>query len=451
MKILQVTKRYPHGGGSGKIAADLHEGYMLGGHDSTLATLDPSTLYPQVVLGDRSRTPLLDEWIAPRLKKGGEVFLRKSGLRSFKKIREWQANFFTKLDRPTRSWAQANGHEYFGYRGIWDWMNQCREWPDIIHGHTIEGDFFDIRAIPELSKKCKTVFTLHNAWMMTGLCHHWVSCTRWEEGCGQCPVIHEFPQYGVDGTASNWKLKKKLWQKSKLYIASPAQWLIDAASKSILSEGMVEGRVIPNGIDLGVFHPGDRNDSRKKLGIGLEEIVLLFVGNKTKNNKWKRYEWMIDALKNLVGKTDLSKVTFLLLGQEGATIDNHPFKVKFASPESDPKRIALYYQASDLYLHAALMDTFPNAVLEAMACGLPVVATKVGGIPEQVIHGTHGYLSKAGDAEEMAHWLKILLENPSQRLEMGRAAAKRAVDLYDKRRMVKDYLEWFEEICGDRP
>ena len=386
--------------------------------------------------------------MGPFLKKSGEVFFKKSGLRSFKKVREWQAKFFPKLDRPSRSWAQANGSEYFGYRGVWDWMKQCREWPDIIHGHTIEGDFFDIRAIPELSKKCKTVFTLHNAWMMTGLCHHWTSCTRWEDGCGQCPVIQEFPQYGVDGTAENWKLKKSLWQKSKLYIAAPAQWLIDAAGKSILSEGMVEGRVIPNGIDLDVFHPADRNDSRKKLGIDPEEIVLLFVGNKTKNNKWKRYEWMMEALQALAGKTDLSKVTFLLLGQEGTMTESLPFKVKFVPPESDPKRIALYYQASDLYLHAALMDTFPNAVLEAMACGLPVVATKVGGIPEQVIHGTHGYLSRAGDAEEMAHGLKILLENPAQRLEMGKAAAKRALDLYDKRRMVKNYLEWFEEISG---
>src|SRR5439155_7431909 len=59
-------------------------------------------------------------------------------------------------------------------------------------------------------------------------------------------------------------------------------------------------------------------------------------------------------------------------------------ELRFVPYRSDAETVARYYQAADIYVHAARADTFPSTVLEALACGTPVVATAVGGIPEQV-------------------------------------------------------------------
>src|SRR5690606_33473914 len=97
--------------------------------------------------------------------------------------------------------------------------------------------------------------------------------------------------------------------------------------------------------------------------------------------------------------------------------------IRFVGYQSEPRIVACFYQAADLYLHAAKADTFPTTILEALACGLPVVATAVGGIPEQVstISGSfgdpghraqgkpNGILSIPGDPSSMAAGVLELL------------------------------------------
>ena len=124
-----------------------------------------------------------------------------------------------------------------------------------------------------------------------------------------------------------------------------------------------------------------------------------------------------------------------------------------------------YYQAVDVYVHAARADTFPNTVLEALACGKPVVATAVGGIPEQVkglenadrrprIAGLNrcganeatGILVPAGDAKGMAVAIERLLNDDSLRGRMGENAAKDAQERFDLQRQADDFLSWYEQI-----
>jgi len=83
--------------------------------------------------------------------------------------------------------------------------------------------------------------------------------------------------------------------------------------------------------------------------------------------------------------------------------------IRFVPYLKDPKIVARYYQAADLYLHPARADTFPTTVLEALARGTPVVASAVGGIPEQDIEGRTGFLVPVGDAQALARRVLDLL------------------------------------------
>ena len=120
--------------------------------------------------------------------------------------------------------------------------------------------------------------------------------------------------------------------------------------------------------------------------------------------------------------------------------------------------MARCYRAADLYLHAAHADTFPLAVLEAMACGTPVVGTAVGGIPEQVRSATlaavrdgavgdaTGVLVPAGGADEMAEAAMAVLGREEPRARLGDNAVARVQAHYTLNRQVDAYLAWYGEL-----
>jgi glycosyltransferase involved in cell wall biosynthesis len=94
----------------------------------------------------------------------------------------------------------------------------------------------------------------------------------------------------------------------------------------------------------------------------------------------------------------------------------------------------------------AKAETFPNTVLEAMACGVPVIASNVGGIPEQVDDGITGLLIPAQNAELMARSASLLLKDPILREKMGKAAILKVKDRFTLEYQVEQYLQWYEEI-----
>jgi len=114
--------------------------------------------------------------------------------------------------------------------------------------------------------------------------------------------------------------------------------------------------------------------------------------------------------------------------------------------QKDPKIVAWSHQAADLYLHPARADTFPTTVLEALACGTPIVASAVGGIPEQVIEGRTGFLVPVGDARALAERVLDLLADDGLRVRMGRLAAEDAARRFGRERMAGEYLAFYEEI-----
>ena len=105
---------------------------------------------------------------------------------------------------------------------------------------------------------------------------------------------------------------------------------------------------------------------------------------------------------------------------------------------------------ADIYLHLANAENFPTAILEAMHCGLPVIGSRVGGIPEQIQHGKTGYCFHNSQTNEIVDSILGLLDNDNLRLQMGEASKKRAINLFTEEKMVNSYLSWFEEVLTQR-
>jgi glycosyltransferase involved in cell wall biosynthesis len=231
--------------------------------------------------------------------------------------------------------------------------------------------------------------------------------------------------------------------------------------RSILAPAIVERRIIPYGVDLSVFRAIDRQAARLALDMPADAKVLLFAANGPKRNMFKDYDTIRAALGRIPARQH-KQVLFIALGEDAPEEQVGEIRVCFVPYQSDPQIVARYYQAADLYLHAAKADTFPNTVLEALGCGTPVVATSVGGIPEQ-IKGLHSYSSlsdlnrhpvndatgvlvPAGDAEAMANAIERLLSDDTLCHRMGENAARDAQERFDLRRHTNDYLEWYGQL-----
>jgi N-acetyl-alpha-D-glucosaminyl L-malate synthase BshA len=111
-------------------------------------------------------------------------------------------------------------------------------------------------------------------------------------------------------------------------------------------------------------------------------------------------------------------------------------------------KIVDYLSASDVLLLPSEQESFGLAALEAMACELPVIASRVGGIPEVVDDGETGFLSEVGDVEKMAGDAARLLADDDFRRQMGRRARESAISRYRTDLVIPRYIEFYEKILA---
>jgi glycosyltransferase involved in cell wall biosynthesis len=360
------------------------------------------------------------------------------------------------------------GIEDFGHPGTYGLLDLCPGTPDVVHCHNLHGGYFDLRVIPRLSQRVPVLLTLHDAWLLSGHCAHSFECERWKFGCGRCPDLTIYPAISRDATAYNWRRKRDIFARSsRLYLATPCRWLMAKVEQSVLYPAIKQARVIPYGIDLNQFRPAPKQEMRRDLGLPRDAELLLFTANGIRRNIFKDYETLRTVIARVAEQRSRRRLLFIALGDNGPPERIGQAEVRFVPYQKDPAIVARYYQAADIYLHTARADTFPNTILEALACGTPVMATAVGGIPEQVkgaaslgtgLNAVHlntyapdeatGMLAVARDAEAIATGVGRLLDNLPLRQRLGQNAAKDARQRFDLKREVENYLNFYEEIVG---
>jgi glycosyltransferase involved in cell wall biosynthesis len=281
-------------------------------------------------------------------------------------------------------------------------------------------------------------------WLLTGHCAHSLACDRWITGCGQCPELSIYPAIPRDATAFNWRRKRDIYAAARLHVATPSRWLMEKVEKSMLHPGIVDAKVIPNGVDRAIFKPAPQAPARTALGLPPNVPILLFAAAGIRSNAFKDYNTLRQAIARVAGQFS-DPLLFLALGETAPDEAIGSARVRFLPFEAEPARVALHYQAADLYLHAAHADTFPNSILEALCCARPVVATSVGGIPEQIDHGLTGFLTPPADPAALADAILRLLNDAPLRQCMSRAAAL-AAQKFDLRRQADQYLDWYRQL-----
>jgi glycosyltransferase involved in cell wall biosynthesis len=352
------------------------------------------------------------------------------------------------LAEPGRRLNYYRGVEDFHFPGTARILNLDGRRPEIVHAHNLHGAYFDLRKLPWISRRVPVVLTLHDAWLLSGHCAHSFGCEKWRTGCGQCPDLAIYPPIERDATAYNWRRKRDIFLRSRLFVSTPAHWLMRKVEESILAPALVAAQVIPNGVDLGTFYPSDQQEARTGLGIPQDAIVLLTIGLRVRHSSWRDLQVLREVLARLADRMPAKRLILIALGEDATEEQYGSAKVQFVPFEESHAEVASYYQAADVYVHAARADTFPSSILEAMACGLPVVATAVGGIPEQIEDARTGFLVPPGDAESMTARAMLLLQDQELRKNMEEQAAECARQKFGLERQVDAYLDWYYKLLS---
>jgi glycosyltransferase involved in cell wall biosynthesis len=112
--------------------------------------------------------------------------------------------------------------------------------------------------------------------------------------------------------------------------------------------------------------------------------------------------------------------------------------------------IAEYLGVSDVFLLPSELESFGLAALEALACEIPVIATRIGGIPEVVTDGETGYLSDIGDTDKMSADALVLLKDDDLRRSFGQTGREQAIERYGTEKIIPQYIAFYETVLGGR-
>ncbi len=317
---------------------------------------------------------------------------------------------------------------------------------DIVHLHCINGGYFSYYLLPFLGGK-PLIWTMHDTLAMTANCLHPHRCAHWQDKyCKPCPLDQQLPP-------GKPRLQRKLMQELKenlietmsFSVVAPSHWLEGMLQQSIFKSQDI--RMIYNGIHTNIFFVQNKRKMRQELGLPIEKKIILFAAHGGLLSEMKGGRLFVQALQ----KIEDHKEDYLILEvggsgklpEVGSSIPIHSIPYI-----QDAALMAKYYAAADLFISTSLSESFGLTVCEALACGTPVLAFAVGGIPEIVEHGKSGVLVPLGNVELLARRLKEMLLRPEFLQAAGAYGAKKIEQVFSVERMTNQYLSLYREVSG---
>ena len=299
------------------------------------------------------------------------------------------------------------------------------EWADIIHLHWVS-DFIDY---PTFFKEVKKpiVWTLHDKYPAMGVQHY---CSEF------FPVPDELQE--IDYQCRKIK-RKGVLEARNLSIVAISEMMVDVCNDSEVLKGFPI-TVIHNGIDASVFYPYNKQESRKELGLISDARIFLFSSYGISDPN-KGLDRIIEALE----KIDVTNKLLVCIGNIpfGYSVPEASFPIILTGGLNNQSKIAKYYSAADFFLQCSYEESFGQTVLEAMACGTPVISTLCGIAPD-LIRSFNGVLCDDYDSDAIAAGINEALNNQYDANEIRQYIIDNY--LYDK--IAKQYNELYTRILG---
>lgn len=410
MKILHITTSDK--GGAGKACLRLHNALLSEGIDSKVLILDGEQNSNQKIFSFFNAK-------SSKIKKGIFLF-RRHFLPTIYYIKLKKYNL-TESFSFLSTFHRVHKHPF---------VNEA----DIIHLHYIS-DFIDYKSFFKKVQK-PFVWTLHDMNPFSGGLHS--------------PIINKINSNTEKKLIKLEKIlkdkKKKIYENLKTIIfVSPSNWLFNMSSTSeILSKS--EHKLIPHFINSNIFNLKDKHNCRKYLNWDISKKIILFVADRF-SREIKGFDYLKYICNHYLNNED---IFFYSIGiDDNKQIFSNPNYTNLGFISSDIM-LSIIYSASDILLQTSVHEAFSLTTLEALSCGLPVVAFDTTGIRELVINKFNGMLSSIGKKEDLIKNIEYILSNSKIYDELSKNAIHFTNENFNQQKIVSQYISLYEMLISKK-
>jgi len=302
--------------------------------------------------------------------------------------------------------------------------------PNVLHLHNVQASALQHEDLALIPSHIRLIWTMHDYWSFAPWAYRWKN----EEGTNEIQGSEQRPE------AKAAAARRSLFaHRRDAILVSPSRWLSLQAESMDISNLRVE--VIPNGVPTDVFVPTPKPQAKADLGLDPAKIWIGLSAASFDHRKGA--DILLDALA-ILPRNDLGIV--LWGGGDNMQIPDSVGMFS-AGYVRDECRQVLLYSACDLFVCPSRIDNFPNTVLESMACGTPVIASDVGGIPEMVGTGETGWLYAPTTAGACASAVQEACQSRDKWSAYGKRCRELAETKFSLRRQAANYLGLYLELA----
>lgn len=319
---------------------------------------------------------------------------------------------------------------------------------DVIHLHWVNQGMLSLRGIRKILRSGKpVVWTMHDMWPAASICHVTLGCKKYQTSCQRCKLL---PGGGSphDLAAAVWKRKKRVLSGQSISFVACSRWLMGEAKASRLLDAQ-KVACVPNPIDTRVFRKVSQKEARLAAGLPQGKKIILFVAQRA-TNPLKGMDYLIEACNKLAGQhPDMKLGTAVAItgGNADELAGRFPFETFPIGYVGDEHKMSLLYNSADVFVLPSLSENLPNTIMEAMACGVPCVGFRVGGIPEMIDHLKNGYVASPRDSDDLAEGLRWVISEADHG-ELSDAATHKVALNYSQQSVATRYIEVYNEAIA---
>lgn len=305
----------------------------------------------------------------------------------------------------------------------------------ILHIHSIY-NFLNSRALKELVEQGHSlILQLHDQRFITGGCHHDLGCEAFKKDCTKCPQVHSVFHHFVaeEKKTMNWILGQR-----RVHVVAPSKYLFQKAL-SVVPEDRLH--LIPN-LTGGIQKANSiqRVEVRERLNLNPSDFVLGFCAANI-DSPYKNFEYFKILIKELkkIWIKELPKLKIMLVGNGGEEFYDENL-IRFSS--TNGMEIREHLAAMDLLLVPSKADNVPNVIVEALLEGTPVLATRVGGIPDLLDHLDENVFLTGDSISDSKRILQY------RDFDQRDYIQKRSNLRFDQERVINAYMELYDLVSA---